>query len=127
MGKKMRKFNEVVRLAEFDRDLKKLLKKYRTLEEDLSVLIDTALFRFHKIDSAYPYVVRIENLGTVRLPVFKVRRFACRAIKGAGSNTGLRLIYAYDSDADRIELVEIYMKSDQAVEDKERIIKHYGT
>jgi hypothetical protein len=82
MGKKMRKFNDVVRLAEFNRDLKRLLKRHRTLEDDLAVLVDTALFAFHKIDRDYPWIVRIDDLGTTRLPVYKVTRFACRSMKG---------------------------------------------
>lgn len=127
MGKKTRTFNEVVRLPEFDRDLKRLLKKYRSLEDDLATLIDVALFAFHKLKVEYPWIVPISELGAVRLPVYKVRRFACRSIKGAGSNTGLRLIYAYDQAPDRVTLIEIYMKSDKDLEDRERIRRHLAT
>ena len=121
----MRKFNEVARLPEFDRDLKRLLKKYRTLEDDLAMLVGAALFAFHKLKVDYHWIVRIYDLGALRLPVYKVKHFACRSIKGAGSNTGLRLIYAYDEPADRIELIEVYMKSERDVEDRERIRRHF--
>lgn len=122
----MRKFNDVVRLAEFDRDIRKLKRRYRTLEDDLVTLVDTALFAFHKISQDYPWIVKLDDLGKVRLPVYKVKRFACRSIKGAGSRTGLRLIYAYDAAKDRVVLIEIYMKSDKEVEDRERVRQHMG-
>ena len=125
MGKMMRmRFNDVVRLPEFDRDLKKLLKRYRTLGSDLEILVNTAVFLFHKVDPDYPHVSRIDDLGELRFPVYKVRRFACRSMKGKGGNTGLRLIYAYDAVADRVHLIEIYKKSDKGVEDRKRILKH---
>ena len=126
MGRKTRKFNEVVRCPEFARDLKKLLKKHRTLEEDLATLVDVALFAFHKVGIEYPWIVRIDNLGPVRLPVYKVKRLACRALKGTGSNTGLRLIYAWDEANDRIHLIELYMKSEKHVEDRARIVTYVG-
>jgi hypothetical protein len=42
-------FREVSRLPEFERDLKKLLKRFRTLEEDLEVFTKTELNLYHKL------------------------------------------------------------------------------
>ncbi len=118
------RFREVVRLAEFDRDVRALVRRFATLEEDLETLIHTSLFAFHKLDQDMG-IVPIAGLGKTRLPVFKVRKFACRSLKGRGARTGLRLIYAFDEAKDRIELIEIYFKSDQENEDRARIRSYY--
>jgi len=118
-------FREIVRRPEFERDLKKLSKRYRTLDEDLETLIKHQIFLFHKIE--------IDNRGSFQIPgfpfqdpkIFKVKKFACKTLKGRGANTGLRLIYAYFEDADRVELIEIYFKGDKENEDKERILTIY--
>jgi len=118
-------FREIVRLPEFERDLKKLSKRYRTLDEDLETLIKHQIVLLHKLE--------IDNRGTFRIPglpfqepkIYKVKKFACKALKGRGATTGLRLIYAYFEDADRVELIEIYFKGDKENEDKERILTIY--
>jgi hypothetical protein len=118
-------FREVVRLDEFERDLRRLQKRFETLEEDLETLVGASLFAFHKLGQNTG-VVPIGGLGPTRLPVFKVRKFACRSLPGRGARTGLRLIHAYDATDDRLELIEIYFKGDQANEDRERIRKYYS-
>jgi mRNA-degrading endonuclease RelE of RelBE toxin-antitoxin system len=117
-------FNKINHLPEFDKDLKKLAKRFRTIEEDLQILIDHGLVAFHKfnIDNG---VVEIEGLGISYPKIFKVRKFACRSLKGKGANSGLRLIYAYYADKDEIELIEIYFKGDKENEDRGRISKYY--
>ena len=121
----MTTFCEVVRLKEFDRELKKLGKLYRTLEEDLETFINTQLFAFHKLAIDNRGLFRIDDLGPLTAPVYKAKKFACRALKGKGSRTGIRVIYAYFPGEDRVELVEIYIKSLQEVENRERIKKHH--
>ena len=101
------RFQRIRRLPEFTRDLKKLKKRYRTIEDDLEILIHTLLFAFHKLQIDVDGVKRIDNLGPMRFPVYKVKKFACKSLKGKGARTGLRLIYAYDVDNDCIELIEI--------------------
>jgi len=54
--------------------------------------------------------------------VIKVKKIACKALKGRGVNSGLRLIYAYFPDEKRITLNELYHKNDNENEDRERII-----
>jgi len=118
-------FREVTRVSEFERDFKKLLKKYVTLEEDLDTMVRAQLGAFHKLGLDTGGVFRVEDLGDTRAPVFKVKKFACRALKSKGSRTGLRLIYAYVETEDRIDLIEIYIKADKETEDRERIRKYY--
>jgi mRNA-degrading endonuclease RelE of RelBE toxin-antitoxin system len=110
------------RLSEFDHDLKKLLKDYRSLENDLTNFSDALRA---KLPDTLPGVVRISNLGTdVIDPVFKVRKFRCQSLKGRGSNSGLRLIYAYDPTTDSIMFIEIYFKGKQEIENRERILRY---
>ncbi len=47
-----------------------------------------------------------------RLPEFEkdLKKFTSRSIKGKGVHTGLRLIYAYYEDKDRVELIESILR-----------------
>jgi hypothetical protein len=58
--------------------------------------------------------------------VYKARKFACRSLKGKGAHSGIRVIYAYIEQNDKIELIEIYYKGDKENEDRERILTRYG-
>ena len=120
------KFREVVRLQEFERDFKRLLMKYNTLEEDLAKFIDRQLFIYHKLGLDNRGVFPIDDLGSTTAPVFKAKKFACRSLKGRGVKSGIRVIYAYHKADDRVELVEIYVKSDKEVEDRARIKRYYS-
>jgi mRNA-degrading endonuclease RelE of RelBE toxin-antitoxin system len=118
-------FREVVKLPEFEKDLKKLRKRFRTLDEDIDNLIKFALVPFHTEGVDYGGIVVVSDLGIEEPKIYKVRKFACRALKGRGNQTGIRIIYAYFKDEDRIEFVEIYFKGDKEIEDRERIINKY--
>ena len=119
-------FNEVKSLPEFEKDLKKLTKKFRTLKEDLEVFIEKQLNLFHKLDIDNKGVVQISDLGIIYPKVYKARKFACRFLKGKGSASGIRVIYAYFEKEDRIELMEIYYKGDKENENRDRILKYYS-
>jgi mRNA-degrading endonuclease YafQ of YafQ-DinJ toxin-antitoxin module len=108
-------------LAEFEKDLKSLLKKYRTLNDDLDVLK-----RVLEImpDERAPFSFRIDNLG-LQTPVIKVKKIACRALKGSGVNSGLRLIYAYFPDEQKITFIGMYHKNTKENEDKKRITGNF--
>ncbi len=108
-------------LSEFKKDLKTLLKKYRTLKDDLAVVK-----RVLEIspDERPPFSFRIDNLGLETCTI-KVKKIACKALKGRGVNTGLRLIYAYFKDEQKIVFIELYHKNDKENEDKQRIIDHF--
>jgi mRNA-degrading endonuclease RelE of RelBE toxin-antitoxin system len=116
-------FKEIVELPEFKKDLKKLLKKFPTLEEDLQNFISTQLILFHKMGIDNKGVFRLTDLGFDFPQVFKAKKFACRSLKGRGSMSGIRIIYAYYPDTDRIELIEIYFKGIKENEDRRRLLK----
>jgi len=108
-------------LPEFKRDLKSLLKKYRTLNDDLSVV--KQVFEVNP-DERPPFSFRIDNLG-IETCIIKVRKIACKALKGKGVNSGLRLIYAYFPDQEKIIFIELYHKNNKENEDRKRITDNF--
>jgi hypothetical protein len=115
-------FAVVERRPEFERDLKALKKKYRSLDEDIKTLIKSALHPFHHLGLDTGHIERMTEVQTSEnVVMFKVVRMACRSLKGTGSRSGMRVIYAYEAARDRVVLVEIYYKGDKENEDRERI------
>ena len=119
-------FNDIRKLAEFEKDFKKLAKKFRTLEDDLNTFIVNQLNLTHKKNIDNKGVVRMSDLGIEYPKIYKARKFACKALKGKGAASGIRVIYAYYEQDDIIEFVEIYYKGVKENEDRERIMRHYG-
>lgn len=117
-------------LDEFNREFKRLLKKYRTLEDDFNLFKERVLTYRENGTGKYlfwrpPGIVRISNLG-IETEVYKVKHFSCRALKGRGSRSGIRIIYVYFPDNNKVEFVEIYFKErDDTDCDKERIKRYY--
>ncbi len=112
---------KIIHTDEFDRDLKKLAKKYKSLFDDIAVL-EKALstVRIEPIRDT----PRISNLGVKyeNYPVYKVRSFRCRMIN-KGLRSGFRIIYYDDIKSDTIHLIQMYYKSTTENEDSERIKK----
>jgi len=118
-------FNDLRHLAEFDKDLKGLSKKFHTIEKDLAVFVEKQLQLFHKQNIDNKGIFPISGLGVSYPKIYKAKKFACRALKGRGAASGIRVIYAHFDKEDRIEFVEIYYKGDKENEDRERIIRYY--
>ena len=98
-------------LPEFQKEYKRLARKYRSLSEDLK--------EFRKVVSVIPlgnskHFAVIERNDV--LCIVKARLF-CRYLKGSS----LRVIYSYSERAQRIEFIEIYYKGDKGNEDRKRI------
>jgi len=108
-------------LAEFNKDLKNLLKKYRTLNDDLAV-VKKVLEVFP--DERPPFSFRIDGLGLTTC-IIKVKKIACKALKGRGVNSGLRLIYAYFKEEQKLTFIELYHKNDKENEDRQRITDNF--
>ena len=102
-------------LPEFRKDLKILLKKFPTLTEDLAVIKKVLEV---SPDERPPFSFRIEELG-LSICVIKVKKIACRSLKGRGVNSGLRLIYAFFKEEGKIVFIEIYHKNEKENEDRE--------
>lgn len=119
-------FNEIRKITEFEKDLKKLTKRFKTLNDDIKTFINGQLKLTHKLGVDNKGVVHISGLGIETPKIYKARKFACKALKGYGVMSGIRIIYAYYEKEDVIEFIEIYFKGDKASEDKQRIIKYYS-
>lgn len=120
----MKIFNEIIRTREFEKDLKKLLKHFRTLDDDLNIFIEKELNLYHKLKIDNKGNFPLTNLPIEFPKIYKAKKFACRSMKGRGVFSGIRVIYAYFPESDKIELIEIYYKGDKANEDRVRV-KNY--
>lgn len=105
----------------FDRDFKKLLKRFRTLKSDFKTLKTYALEPFHSLGIKTNGILPIEGFCGEKHTSYKVRKFACRALPGRGSNSGLRVIYVHQPNIQTITFIEIYFKGDQESEDRSRL------
>jgi mRNA-degrading endonuclease RelE of RelBE toxin-antitoxin system len=119
-------FKQIAHVPEFEKDLKKLLKRFSSLEEDLRMFIKVAMNAFHKKKVDSNAIFHISDLGIRSPKIYKAKKFACKALKGKGAQSGMRVIYAYHEEEDRIEFLEIYYKGDKASEDRERIKDYYN-
>ena len=63
------------KLPEFAKDFKKLLKKYKSLEEDIETFEDTSLKMYHILKIATDGIIRIDNLGINYPHIYKVKKF----------------------------------------------------
>ncbi len=109
-------------LDEFEKDLKKLSKKFRSLPDDLEVL--KKVLAISPVVSP-PTSFSISNLN-VSHEIVKVRKFACKALKGRGANSGIRIVYAFHNDEEKIVFIEMYFKGDKEKEDRSRILKYFS-
>jgi len=112
---------EFNQLPEFEKDLKTLLKKYRTLNDDLA---EVKVILRKRPNERPPFSFRIDNLG-IETCIIKVKKIACKSLKGRGVNSGLRLIYGYFPDEQKITFIELYHKNDKENEDRNRITENF--
>jgi len=117
-------FKQITTIPEFEKDLKKLMKRFSSLEEDLRMFIKVALNAYHKKNIDSRAIFNISDLGIHSPQMYKAKRFACKALKGKGAQSGIRIIYAYHEEEDWIEFIEIYYKGDKESEDRERIMRN---
>lgn len=109
-------------LDEFEKDLKGLLKRFKSLNDDLDTIKQVLTIR---PEERPPFSFRIDNLG-IKTCVIKVKKIACKSLRGRGVNSGLRLIYAYFKEEERIILIELYHKNDKENEDRQRIVDNFN-
>ncbi|MGH7801239.1 MAG: hypothetical protein ACREOW_11545 [Thermodesulfobacteriota bacterium] len=121
----MKIFHEISYLPEFEKDIRKLLKRFKTLEDDLEIFIQTELNLYHKLKIDNKGIFQIPGLRIENPKIYKARKFASRSLKGKGVQSGIRVINAHFEEEDEIVLIEIYYKGDKENEDRERITKHY--
>lgn len=118
-------FKEISHVPEFEKDLKKLVRRFPSLDEDLQNFIKVAMNLFHKQNIDSQAIFHISDLGIRSPKIYKVKKFACKALKGKGVQSGIRVIYAYDEDKDRVEFIELYYKGVKENESRVRIMKYF--
>lgn len=122
----MKIFREISRLPEFDKDMRRLLKRFKTFEDDLKIFIKNELNLYHKIGIDNNGVFQVPGLKIESPKIYKAKKFACRSLKGKGVQSGIRVIYTYFEEQDKIEFIELYYKGDKENEDRKRISKYYA-
>jgi len=112
---------EYFETSQFTKDLKKLLKRFRTLKDDLENLKrnQIELLHVYKIDNQGTF--EIKGFSNPAFVIYKVKKFGCMSLKGHGCDSGLRLIYAINKIENSIFLLEIYFKGDKENEDISRV------
>jgi mRNA-degrading endonuclease RelE of RelBE toxin-antitoxin system len=116
---------EFLQVDEFKKDLEKLNKKYKSLNNDLKSNFCEVLDL--ELPNHLPGTFRISGLGEeVKVPIYKLKHFRCKSLKGKGSRSGIRVIYAYQQDKDKVTMIEMYHKSKQENENRERILKYFA-
>lgn len=115
---------------EFEKEFKKLCKKYISLQKDFMDFVDVLevaiLEDFDDYLDKWIIWVRIADLWNIKnnlIPV-KVRKFVCICIAWKSRNSWIRIIYFYDENNKSITFVEIYHKNCKENHDIERI-KNY--
>lgn len=96
---------------EFEKEFKKLFKKYKSLDDDIE--------KFKKVLLATPTGVGKNFVILHFSSAIKIvkARMACRALR----DRSLRVVYAYFEQEQRIEFIEIYFKGNKENEDRKRI------
>jgi len=108
--------------APFQKDLKRLLKKkFPTLEDDLETAKRNAIELYHLKRVNNQSVFPIQGFCTEEIYVCKIKKFACKALKGRGAKSGIRVIYAFHCQSCKIDFIEIYFKGEKENEDCGRI------
>ena len=79
----------------FAKQFKKLIRKYRTLEEDLAVAKKFAIETFHLHGINNEAVFLIPNFDKKIIQIYKLKKFSCKELKGKGNRSGIRIIYAF--------------------------------
>ena len=99
---------------EFEKDFKQLLKKYRTLEDDLE--------KFKEILLAHPTGVGKNFVIIHSERTYKIvkARMACRALR----DRSLRVVYAYLEENEQFYFIELYFKGEQ-VNETRSLIKEF--
>jgi len=108
---------------EFIRDFKKRLKKFPSLTNDLETAKKHVIELFHvrKIDNRSTF--KIKSIGnTEELQFYKIKKFACKSLKGRGVRSGIRIIYAFFPNQQKVVFIEIYFKAQQENETRQRMI-----
>ncbi|MCR5183297.1 MAG: hypothetical protein K6B46_01175 [Opitutales bacterium] len=112
---------------EFRKDFKSLLKRYRTLEDDFEIMKRFTLIPFFEKGIVSSALLFIEGFCDEKYKSVKIKKFSCRALKGRGAASGIRVICVWQKAKCKISFIQIYMKSDFENEDRSRLKRFVET
>lgn len=102
-------------LPEFTKDLKKLLKKYPSLQDDLAILEQVLVVCPTGIGKNFTTIHCSEKIKLVKV------RLACKSLR----KRLMRVIYAYQNNTLTFVYIELYFKGSKENEDKDRIERYF--
>ena len=105
----------------FQKDFKRFKKKFPTLQEDLETVKRDAIELYHLKRINNQSIFPIQGFCTEIIQICKIKKFACKSLKGRGSKSGIRIIYAFHCQSYKVDFIELYFKGEKANEDRERI------
>jgi DNA topoisomerase VI subunit B len=103
--------SEFYQLPEFEKELKRLSKKYPTLPSDIEDIKPIILESRTGIGKNFTIITSTEDVDVVKV------RVLCESLR---SRT-IRLIYAHRKDRIEFMFIELYFKGDKENEDRERV------
>jgi hypothetical protein len=98
-------------LPEFQKELNGLLKKYRSLNEDIRSFEKVILSRPIGAGKNFTIIYSSKDIKIVKV------RLMCKFLR----NRNIRVIYAYHNNSFEFMYIEIYFKGDKENEDKMRV------
>jgi hypothetical protein len=101
-------------LPEFEKELKRLSKKYPTLHQDIKDLESVLCVLPTGSGKNFTIIHHSEKVKLVKT------RLACKSLK----NRAMRVIYAYHCEIVTFVYIELYFKGNKANEDRERISEY---
>lgn len=105
-------------LPEFSRELKRLRKKYRSLDDDIEELKRTLAKLTMKNGSKHWNCLHRDE----KVRIYKIR-LACRYLRA----TTMRVVYAQHADSGRVVFIELYYKGEKDNEDGTRLKAYLKT
>ncbi len=102
------------RLPEFDKELKRLSKKYPTLISDVKDIEAVIVESPTGIGKNFTIIATSETVKVVKV------RIHCESLR----SRAVRLIYAYHEDRIEFMYIELYFKGDKENENRERITQY---
>ncbi|EKE06655.1 MAG: hypothetical protein ACD_18C00309G0002 [uncultured bacterium] len=107
--------------SSFQKDVKKLSKKYKTLEGDIEEFKRVVKVAPFGNNNHFAVLSNNKNVHIIKA------RFFCRALKGKH----LRIVYAYHEDGEisflGIRFIELFFKGDKEREDQEKIKEYLNS
>lgn len=100
----------------FQKDIKRLSRKYKSLAGDLRIFCDVVARHPRGNPKHFHIIAQSESCDIIKARLF------CKYLKGSS----LRIVYAYFETEQRIEFIELYFKGKQENEDRSRIRAYLG-